>query len=131
MATTEDPWDMHVARFRITSAQIAIIPTTGEISVHHDLDLIVEEGREEALRDDGNHKPTPSALEYFCRLTIADARPFESWSGIDAKIVVSGRHETGCPITLAGDGSIGRDDNGNIEAMFETPPQILVAVHSS
>ena len=58
--------------------------------------ILVEDGRAEVRRDLENADSTTAALDYFWR------------------------------VTLAGDGLIGRDNNGNLEAEFDRPPQIAV-----
>lgn len=121
-----DPWSMHVARFRILDAQLTAIPESEGMIAQHGMTILVEEGRAEVRRDLENADSTAAALEYFCRATVAGAPAPDSWSGTDAKIVVTGRHENGWRVALAGDGLIGRDNNGNLEAEFDRPPQIAV-----
>lgn len=117
---------MHVARFRILEAQLTAIPESEGMIAKHGMTILVEEGRAEVRRDLENADSTTAALEYFCRVTVAGAPAPDSWSGTEAKIVVTGLHENGWRVTLAGDGLIGQDNNGNLEAEFDRPPQIAV-----
>lgn len=124
--TEPHPWHQHVATFKVLNAQVTAIPNVGEMIVEAGLDLVVEEGRQEWLRDDEQGNAAPSVLQYFCRVTLEGADHPEAWTGEDAKIVITGVHENGSHITIAGDGSIGRDDKGSLELEFEALPQMKV-----
>lgn len=128
-ATDDDPWAAHLAVFRITDAQITaspIPPSDEELTVWASLTLVVEEGRYEHLREDATGAPAPSALVYGCYVREDGAPPTSSWAGTDAHIVITGRHENGWAVTVAGVGAIGRDETGTLEISFEQPPQVAV-----
>lgn len=121
-----DPWCKHVSAFRIINAQVTAVPDGGEMIVRDSLNLLVEEGRQEALRDDEKGNAAPSALEYFCRVTLDGAGEPQVWTGEDARIVISGIHENGSRITIAGPGAVGSDEKGSLELEFEKMPQMKV-----
>lgn len=129
MIEPEDPWSANVSRFRVRDAHVTALPAQGEIFVQRNLTLVVAEGRQEALRNDHQGEPAPSMLEYFCRVTLDDAPEPQSWSGTDAQVVISGAHENGAEITIAGEGAIGFDDGGNLEIEFEKAPQMAVVLN--
>lgn len=126
MTDEPHPWHQHVSAFKVRDAQVTAIPAGGEMIVEAGLNLLVEEGRQESLRDDEDGNPAPSVLEYFCRVTLDGAEEPQSWAGEDANIVITGVHENGSRITIAGAGAIGRDDKGSLELEFETMPQMKV-----
>lgn len=122
-----DPWRDHVSRFRILDAQVTAVPDPGEMLVVAGLKLLVTEGRQEALRDDDDKgQPGPSVLEYFCRVTVEDTEESEAWTGQGARIVITGIHENGSRITIAGAGVFGRDDKEMLELEFDVLPQMKV-----
>lgn len=122
----EDPWSAHVCRFGVTGAHVTGTQPDGSILVRHGLDLIVEEGRYETLMDDGAGKPAPSVLAYGCFVTLAGAAEADSWSGIDMQVVITGKHQNGWHITIAGAGAVGNNASGSLEIHFETPPSTAV-----
>lgn len=126
MTEHADPWRDHVSRFRILDAQVTAVPDAGEMLAVADLNLLVTEGRQEALRDDDKGQPGPSVLEYFCRVTVEETREPEAWTGLGARIVITGIHENGSRITIAGAGAFGRDDKGRLELEFDALPQMKV-----
>lgn len=124
-----DPWIAHLSRFSIANAQVTAIPVEppdGDLTVLGNLHLVVEEGRYEHLREDAAGAPAPSALVYGCYVREAGLPPPSSWAGSDAQIVITGMHENGWDVTIAGPGAIGRDENGALEISFERPPRIAV-----
>ncbi len=124
MAET-DPWAAHVCRFRITQAQVTA--TTAEtLLVRHGLDLTVEEGRYENLEDDEAGQPAPSSLRYDCTVRLTDAGNLESWSGTEMQVVITGSHENGWRITIAGLGAVGYADPGGLEINFEKSPRMSI-----
>lgn len=120
------PWHQHVSTFRKSDAQVTALTAGGELIVIAALRLVIREGREEMLGDDPSGGPGPSALRPFCRVTLDGAGEPLSWSGQEASIVVTGTHENGCQITIAGKGSLGWDDKGSLEFAFEPAPQMKV-----
>lgn len=124
-----DPWAVHVAAFRITKAQITAtpLPASDEVlTVLTGMTLVVEEGRYEYLQEDATGAPAPSALVYGCYVREVGAPPTSSWIGTDAHIVITGTHENGWGVTIAGVGAIGRDEAGTLEISFERPPPMAV-----
>jgi hypothetical protein len=119
-----DPWRDHVSTFRILDAQVTAVPDSGEMLVVAGLNLLVTEGRQEALRDDDKGQPGPSVLEYFCRVTVAGTEELQTWEGQAARIVITGIHENGSRITIAGAGAFGSDDKGSLELEFDALPQM-------
>ena len=115
---------MHVARFRILEAQLTAIPESEGMIAQHGMTILVEEGRAEVRRDLENAEFDGGGARIFLSRYRRRRARANSWSGTDAKIVVTGRHENGWRVALAGDGLIGRDNNGNLEAEFDRPPQI-------
>jgi hypothetical protein len=126
MSEPSDPWLCHASTFRVLGAQITAVPESSEMLVETGLKLLVTEGRQEALRDDDKGQPAPSVLEYFCRVTLEGAEEPQAWTGEDAQIVITGLHENGFQITIAGPGVFGRDDKGSLEMEFEAMPQMKV-----
>lgn len=123
---TVDPWAAHVRKFGIADAQITGTQPDGELLVRHGLALIVQEGRYETLVDDEAGRPAPSLLAYGCFVTLAGADEAGSWSGTDMQIVITGTHENGWRITIAGLGALGYDDKGSLEVQFDVPPSMAV-----
>lgn len=124
-----DPWVAHLSRFRIDDTQVTAIPVAHldeDLTVLRNLSLIVEEGRYEHLREDAAGAPAPSTLVYGCYVREVGSPPPSSWAGSDAHIVITGTHENGWAVTIAGPGAIGRDGNGALEISFEHPPRIAV-----
>ena len=97
-----------------------------DLTVLGNLRLVVEEGRYEHLREDAAGAPAPSALLYGCYVREVGLPPPSSWAGSDAQIVITGMHENGWDVTIAGPGAIGRDENGTLEISFERLPRIAV-----
>lgn len=124
-----DPWVAHLSRFRIANAQVTAVPgepPNDDLTVLGNLSLIVEEGRYENLREYAAGEPAPSMLVYGCYVRELDSPPPSSWAGSEAHIVITGTHENGWAVTVAGQGSIGRDDNAALEISFDHPPRIAV-----
>lgn len=124
-----DPWAAHVSRFRVSSAYVTatpLEPSEADLTFLAGLTMIVEEGRYEALRDDGKGAAAPSVLEYGCFVREEGLPPPSSWVGVDSHVVVTGMHANGWPITIAGAGAIGHDEAGRIEISFERPPRMSV-----
>lgn len=124
-----DPLSAHVTRFAVTGAQVTGSSADGALLVRHGLQLMVEEGRYETLVDDEAGRPAPSIMEYGCFVAVADAAEADSWSGIDVHVVITGIHENGCRITIAGPGAVGNNDKSSLEIHFEGPP--TMAVHEA
>ena len=123
---TDDPWAAHVTRFEIADAQLTGMVPDGQVLVRHDLTLTVQEGRFEHLTEDEQGQPTPSRLCYGCAIRTSGAAPPDYWSGVDMQIVVTGTHQNGSRITIAGPGAVGFDDAGSLGIEFETPPEMVV-----
>jgi hypothetical protein len=121
-----DPWSAHVTRFQIRDAHVTGTPKDGALATHHGLTLIVEEGRYETFSVEEAKKDLPAALAYGCFIRPAGASDSESWSGTDMAIVVTGIHENGWRITIAGDGALGYDEDGSLEIHFEEAPRMAV-----
>ena len=123
---TEDPWAAHISTFEINSAQITGVEQSGKVLVRHNLHLRVIEGRFEHLSEDARGKPTPSKLRYGCFIEAVGAPARDYWSGSDMQLVVTGTHENGARITIAGLGAIGFDDDGFPSLEFEKAPEMVV-----
>lgn len=124
-----DPWSAHLSRFRIAKAQLTatpLPPSNEELTVLVGLSLVVEEGRYENLREHAAGAPAPSTLEYGCYVSEEGAAAPDSWAGTDAHVVITGTHENGWAVTVAGAGAIGRDRSGRLEISFERPPRMAV-----
>ncbi len=119
-------WDDLVVKFRILDAQITAIATDKPVIVKHGLSLVVEEGRYETIPEDELDKVGQARLVYLCHVNVNGAPPMDAWVGEPAQIVITGRHENGCQITLAGVGDIGEDEHHTLEISFETAPEIVV-----
>lgn len=122
----ENPWGIHTLRFRVRNAQITAIPEGAPVIVKHGLSLVVEEGRFHSLNVDAEGRNAPSTLRYMCFVNIDGAGETDSWSGIDARIVITGVHENGSPITITGMGSIGKTDRDMTELSFDEQPEMVV-----
>jgi hypothetical protein len=105
---------------------IPVEPPNENLTVLRNLSLIVEEGRYEHLREDAAGAPAPSTLIYGCYVREVGLPPPSSWAGSDAHIVITGTHENGWDVTIAGPGAIGWDENGALEINFERPPRVAV-----
>ena len=123
---TEDPWAAHISSFEIKGAQIAGVEQGGNVLVRHDLHLRVTEGRFEHLADDDRGRPAPSNLRYSCHADVVGASVPDYWSGTDMQLVITGTHENGARITIAGLGAIGFDDDGSPRIEFENAPEMVV-----
>lgn len=121
-----DPWAAHISSFEIKDAQITGIEQGGNVLVRHDLHLRVTEGRFEHLAEDDRGKPAPSNLRYGCHIDVVGAPAQDYWSGTDMQLVITGTHENGARITIAGHGAIGFDDDGVPSMQFETAPEMVV-----
>lgn len=125
-AAQSNPWNAHALKFRVRNAQITAIPEDAPVIVEHGLSLVVEEGRFHSLNVDDDGRDAPSTLRYMCFVNTDGAGETDSWSGIDARIVITGVHENGSPITITGMGFIGKTDKGATELSFEEQPEIVV-----
>ena len=121
-----DPWSAHVSHFDIRDAQVTGIGSDGEVFVRHDLSLTVQEGRYEHLSEDEKGQPTPSRLCYGCSIRTSGTSIPDYWSGSDMQIVLTGMHQNGSRITIAGPGAVGFDDAGSLGIEFEKPPEMVV-----
>lgn len=125
---TPDPWSVHITRFEVLDAQVTGVPDEGDLFVRTGLCLAIEEGRYEHILEDDDGGPVPSALAYGCSITISGAAEATSWSGIEMQVLVTGRHENGTDITIAGVGALGFDNANSLEVHFDVPPRIAVQV---
>lgn len=123
---TDDPWASHLSVFEIRNAQVTGFEPDGKVLVRHDLHLTVTEGRFEHLAEDQHGKPAPSFLSYGCSIAISGAPASNCWSGTDMQIVVTGKHQNGAQITIAGAGAIGFDDAGSLGIEFDRAPEMVV-----
>lgn len=117
---------MLITRFQVSDAHVTAMAEAGPLFVRSGLMLVAEEGRQEAMREDGQVQPDTLHLEYFCRLTVEGANEPDSWDATDADIIVTGRHENRGLLTIAGKGSYGFDDHGSLEVEFSRPPQMAL-----
>lgn len=93
--------------------------------VRHDLSLTVQEGRFEHLTEDENGRPPPSRLCYSCTMRTSGTATPDYWSGTDMQIVVTGMHQNGSRITIAGPDAVGFDDADSLGIEFEIAPDII------
>lgn len=121
-----DPWSAHVTRFQIRDAHVTGTPKDGALTTLHGLTLVVEEGRYETFTVDEAKNNLPAALAYGCFIRPDGAAESDSWSGTDMAIVITGLHENGWRITIAGDGALGFDNTGSLEIHFEEAPRMAV-----
>ena len=121
-----DPWAVHTLKFRVRNAQITAIPERAPVIVEHGLTLVVEEGRFHSLNVDADGRDVPSTLRYMCVVNVEGTGETDSWSGVEARIVITGMHENGSPITITGIGGIGRTDKRTTEISFDEHPEMVV-----
>jgi hypothetical protein len=121
-----DPWAAHLIRFRLTEAQITVIPAQEPVIVEHGLTLVVEEGRLWSMDVSDANTIGPSRLRYSCFVNVYGAPAADAYAGPDSRIVITGTHENGRPITITGVGIFGRDDAGVMEVVFDEPPDMIV-----
>lgn len=112
------PWAMHIATWSVAGASITAVVPGGPLLTVHGLAVLVEEGRQEVIADDGS-----VSLDNICRITQLGAAAPDSLVSADGSIVVTGKHELGMMLTLAGDGIVGHDNNGSLEIEFVAPPR--------
>lgn len=63
---------------------------------------------------------------YSCFIRPSGAPEPTLWVGTDMHVVITGRHQNGWMVTLAGDAALGFDDADVLEIHFERPPQMAV-----
>jgi hypothetical protein len=100
-----------------------IIATFGEDGgaiVEHVPRLECSEGRR--LHSHGDETYT---LEYIFDFGVADCPDPEAGQSVEARIVITGRHDNGFRMEIRGHAWIGYDNLGNVEGTFYTAPVII------
>ena len=110
----------------LRSATVVAIQTDGVAVVENGLTLRVLDGRSEHIRfvGDGEESETRSVLAYQLDIYEDDSLEPEESTLHEANIVVTGTLENGALFKLWGCGHAGRDNHGQVECMFPTPPRI-------
>lgn len=116
-------WDNGYVDFELTDARIIAMIEDEPVIVEEGLTLLLSEGRSRswARELDGSEL---SKLEYHFQFAVVGEHEYESSSGQDGMIIITGKHECGASMEIKGEGYYGYDDKGRPEGSYDMPPEI-------
>mgnify|MGYP005998445063 CR=1 FL=1 len=123
---SEIKWGLEEREINLRDANIVCI-TEEWGTITRQLPLaILSEGRVQTsypLTEDEQTKP--DEIKYQCFIGLKETHS-EEWRSVASKIVLTAIHESGTLITVQGDGWAGFGDRGDIELLFDVPPEITM-----
>jgi len=116
-------WDDRYVDFTLTDARIIAMIEDEPVIVEDGLTLLLSEGRSRswARQLDGSEL---SKLEYHFQFVVVGDHEYESSSGQDGVIIITGKHECGALLEVKGEGYYGYDEKGRPEGSYDVPPEI-------
>ena len=110
------------AVFVITDAQVVALSYGGEVIVELLPKLSVSEGRNETMHPVKGGEELKEAFNYEMNFWVPDQPEPDNSQQAESFVAITGRLEDGRPAKICGHGYVGRDNLGNVEGSFFTPP---------